>query len=268
MALKYASQINPDHDSFVVNSPGKVGKTVLGATLSKLCPDELPAKQLTKLSDTLFISLDPNGYASLKHMNLEPLVADFSSHAGSSDELINKLLNFLKTEVVPAIEKDGLRNVLFDTWASLEFLLMAAYVREGLRGKDLYQRRAIDVLRVAVPLKELKCRLVIFTHNTYNKTMFETEKNNEDIERRRLALSGTKSPEILPDMCGPAWSFWRVQSTAFFPMVVKQEGKEEKRVLLPRGSALYEGGGRWPAEIKDEEPANLRKLLEKAGMYK
>jgi hypothetical protein len=117
---------------------------------------------------------------------------------------------------------------------------------------------------VALALKSLPCTVVVIAHTKYTGGFAGEETQEQMLRKKAMSMPG-RSDIGFGLSRGPA-EFWITQADSIFPVYTTFESKQKKYTILTEPVKGFECGHRYKG-LDEEEPAHLRKLLQKAGAY-
>lgn len=241
--------------------PSKQGKTVCAASISGFFPDNFPSKEKVYLKDTALIQVDSNGVQSLRSGNVIPFVEDLSTLTTKKDLILgfNEAIKRIKEKVV----SKEIKYVIFDTATIFCETLDndIAKTVQDMRRWDVLKGTMLDTL---MSLKSLPCTVVANMHTKYTGAFAGTDTPEAQARKRAGTMPGRAEISLsLPPSIAVTW---RGAVDAQFGVYAVKEGKGLRHVILTQPLYGFEVGHRYNG-LAEEEPAHLRKLLQKAGAY-
>jgi hypothetical protein len=259
--MKLADEVTEMSRMLMLLGPPKNGKTVCAATVSSLCPKELPAPQKTYLKDTVWIQFDTNGIESLRHLNLIPYVIDLS-RVVEYGMLKRKLTETIK-EIKEQAEKGAIKNVVIDTISTMD-TVMLSHLRKiypDIKLQGLMYNTLLGLhMDFAMQLKSLPVTTVIIAHTKVTMGMGDAQ----DMAARKKSAGLPGGGDIVAEISGKAANHYKGASDCIWPVLKKSVGGKEKFVVLPYGGYGFEGGCRYNG-LGAEEPANLQEIFRKVN---
>jgi hypothetical protein len=235
--------------------PPKHGKTVLGATLSDLCPPEIPAQSLTNLSDLLIAQFDAGGCDSLKAVNLSAPMVDMSRH--TTEKALVDGYNQFAALAKQRVEAGTTTKIVVDGVSTFDKMLKTA-IGGRLQKWDLYDAMLGHHMKFFQRLQELPVDLVFICHAKGLSSDLDA-----DQATKKTATSLPGGATIAADITGAAQPFYIGQCSLILPVVAARAGKNTKTeyAVYPNGTQGFQSGTRF--NLADKEPAHLGRLLKK-----
>lgn len=243
----------------IVYGPPKSGKTVVAATASAFCPEELPSKEMIDLEDTVFLQYDLGGTQSLTDVNLSCLVADFST-ISTYKELLTKERQVL-LDVGQLVADGKVRNIVVDTLTARDHMLNMHFGKTHADdSRAMFGEIKTAHLQFGNRLRGLPAgvKVVILMH--------AKEVVQDDNNKKMLKARSSQIADIRPALTGSAIDFYLGASDLYWLSAKKVKGQPTERVLETGFSRAHMGGGRGANRLNDIEPANLGKIYKKLGV--
>jgi hypothetical protein len=244
----------------------KIGKTLTCTTFSAQAPEKLPADKLTRIEDGYWAVFDREGTETLTNFKLEVDQIDLSVDMGDFDKLLKGCKEFHAT-LSERVKSGKTKYVVIDTYTAFDEAINT-HLRKQIDQasnpapfSNAMLARHMDFIN---PLRDLPVTVIFVAHAKSNVPFMDgKEGESERIRRAASAMSGDggKMTTALGSRLG---NFLKGQAGYILPMVaLAEKGKETKRFIMPYGGRGYEGGGRAPPGLDQDEPAHLGKLFEK-----
>lgn len=250
-----------NNDFIVLHSVPGQGKTVTACSLSEFFPATLPAEKPVELSDVVLLEYDLGGTESLRALNLDVPTYDLAREYGNIREL-EKLERDVFKEVKERIADGVTKTVIIDTVSARDGMLYQFY-NTGT-GLEIRQYGSILGANTAFAwnVKALPCFKVACFHSKVLSTLGD----ESDKAKKRQGLGVSNNVDVLLDITGQGGSVYRRDSNGIFCVVKKNggTGKPDQYNIRTAGVDTIELKCRY-GKLNSVEPANLRKLLQKAG---
>jgi len=244
----------------LIGSQG-VGKTVTAHTISKQCPETLPAKEWTTVSDTATILFDNNGADSLYHMKLEvPRKYDLSVVPGP---MLRQVLSALfREQIVPAVKSGEIENLIVDSISSLDTIFKI----EASKTEDNWDWLIAAHAEFNARLRELPCNVVMVAHGKAVETA-RTKKDGDAIavHEARLEADGLSIGGVQLDITGQSVRFFRRNWSEIWPVYAVGDGDNKKVNIYPHGVPGIDIEHKTRMRgLAQKEPPNIRGILNRA----
>lgn len=257
---KKASEVTGNKRFILIEGAPKHGKTVAAATISNKCPTTLPTKIPVYLDDIYIIQFDPDGMQSLLSLGLDAPAKDLSS-CTTLDQL-NAGFNAAIAEAKEGIKEGSVRAVIIDPLSTLDINTQMALkpMYDGEKDTGRFFGKVTEVqLRYIHALRGLGCHVVATTHIKAAGNPFGDQAQLAAV-KQATNIPGVAT--VVAELTGRSGSQWKKACTQILGVACEKKGAESRFYFITRGKG-YEAGGRFIG-LDDEEPANLRLLLDKA----
>jgi len=237
----------------------KQGKTVCAATLSAKFPATLPAKDLTLIDDMYWLLSDRDGLRSLLELGISVPYKDLTGIM-SADELKAKWIEGIK-EAGEMYKAGKLAGIVDDTLTTRAFVIEASLKQ---RHKDTTANYWYDVWKQHADflnlLHTLPVPAVLLAHAKAAESFLD---DSTSAATKKAIMGQQTGATVTIDISGKAAKYIRNQASFIFPIIKKVvKNRPPEFVIRPYDDGRYDAGVRVPYnKWKEEEPANLRKLL-------
>jgi hypothetical protein len=264
--MQKASELKTGNQIFILEGPSTQGKTVCAATASQFSPDELPAKEYTFLKDTVFLQIDSGGVTSLKGLNLDAYVYDLSLYTNFKELL--PAWNAAIKEITEGVKAGDIKFVVLDTITALDKIVVNEMRKVYDQGDNrIWNAILAKHMDFAFALKSLPCTIIVNCHTKFAGNFMSDKPETPEQQAKKRANSMPGRFDISLALTPSAADYWKTQKNGMFAVYAIQEGKSFRRVILTQPTRGFEVGHRFTG-LNEEEPAHLRKLLQKAGAYR
>lgn len=262
--MQFSDAEKPSNRIISLIGPPKQGKTVCAGTISAFMPDEIPAQgfaEKTYLKDTVWLQFDSDGVESLRQLNVFPMLEDLSGF--TTLPLLKKGFTASVERIKAAVTSGEVKYVVVDTVTALDKVIVHECTKQcdDNRVYGMITARHMDY---CMALKALPCTVIVIMHTKYIGA-FGGQETPEQLARKRAGGMPGRA-EIGMALSNGAADYWRTQSNAILPVYSVGGAKDKKYTILTESSRGFECGHRYKG-LAEEEPAHLRKLLQKAGAY-
>lgn len=261
--------------------PPECGKTVAAASISKFFPQEIfegkkPAKHVV-LADTLFVVFDNGGLDSLAEHNISAPILPWragdkvlaKSHAGLAGGAIVPAIEQIGKDVLEAVKTQGITNVVFDTFSTLDAGIVSYCTQKFADEKD--QRRMWGQvlglhLRMIEVIRPIEAHVIYNCHSKDQQEAAGADKDKQTLTRQAAGVK-LDGGVIVPEISGRAFRIYNAACSLSLPMTAVKEKVGDKNIIKrfyhPAGLGSLVAKSRFQSLLDPKEPCNLRAVLEK-----
>lgn len=261
--------------------PPGCGKTVGAATYSDYFPQEIfkgeKPKEHVYLKDTMFVLFDKGGLDSLAPWRVSAPILPWRNgekqiakdHSGVSGGAVLQAIEQIGKDVAEAVEKLGIKIVVFDTFSTLDAVI-SAYCQQKFSDEKDNRRVWGQVLGIHLRLVELmrpvNATVIYNCHAKDNAEANDKEKDKQEATRRAagINLNGTI---IVPEITGRSFRIYNGACSLVLPLTANRRKEGGKwitdRCYHPAGYQGLQSKNRFQSLLGETEPVNGKALLEK-----